>query len=49
MSENNVKSWERPWSTEEMIENSSNWSLAGDAGLLKYLEEFSDVNMQFHL
>ncbi|PSN44867.1 WASH complex subunit 2 [Blattella germanica] len=36
-----VKPWERPWSTEEMRQQSGNWNLAGDAGLLKHLQEFS--------
>lgn len=40
---NTSKSWERPWSIEEIIENAPNWSLAGDVGLLKHLESFSEV------
>ncbi|KAJ9595725.1 hypothetical protein L9F63_013088, partial [Diploptera punctata] len=36
-----VKPWERPWTTEEMRQQSENWNLAGDAGLLKHLQEFS--------
>ncbi|KAK4885466.1 hypothetical protein RN001_001737 [Aquatica leii] len=36
------KSWQRPWSIEEIVQNASNWNLAGDAGILKYLELFSE-------
>ncbi|KAK3588328.1 hypothetical protein CHS0354_016699 [Potamilus streckersoni] len=35
------RSWERPWTLEEIRKGASNWSLAGDAGLLLYLQEFS--------
>lgn len=27
------KSWEKPWDTQELINSSNNWSLAGDAGV----------------
>ncbi|XP_026277014.2 WASH complex subunit 2 isoform X1 [Frankliniella occidentalis] len=37
------KSWERPWSTDEMRQNAHAWNLAGDAGLLKHLQEFSQA------
>ena len=30
---NGPRSWERPWSLEEMRKESGNWSLAGDAGV----------------
>lgn len=33
--------WERPWSLEEIGKSSQNWSLAADAGLLNFLQEFS--------
>ncbi|XP_069836602.1 WASH complex subunit 2C isoform X2 [Dendropsophus ebraccatus] len=33
--------WERPWSLEEIGRSSQNWSLAADAGLLNFLQEFS--------
>ncbi|XP_074152437.1 WASH complex subunit 2C isoform X2 [Sminthopsis crassicaudata] len=33
--------WERPWSLEEIRKNSQSWSLAADAGLLQFLQEFS--------
>uniref|UniRef100_A0A8D2AN11 FAM21/CAPZIP domain-containing protein n=1 Tax=Sciurus vulgaris TaxID=55149 RepID=A0A8D2AN11_SCIVU len=33
--------WERPWSVEEIRRNSQSWSLAADAGLLQFLQEFS--------
>ncbi|XP_037661224.1 WASH complex subunit 2-like isoform X3 [Choloepus didactylus] len=33
--------WERPWSVEEIRKSSQNWSLAADAGLLQFLQEFS--------
>lgn len=42
MSSDIAKPWQRPWSTEEIIKNAPNWSLAGDAGLLKHLESFSE-------
>ncbi|WAR16383.1 WASC2-like protein [Mya arenaria] len=35
------RSWERAWSLKEMRENAASWSLAGDAGLLQYLQDFS--------
>ncbi|KAG8224208.1 hypothetical protein J437_LFUL002664 [Ladona fulva] len=40
------KTWERPWSTEEMRAHCSSWNLAGDAGLLKHLQEFSQNLLQ---
>ncbi|KAG8551970.1 hypothetical protein GDO81_004354 [Engystomops pustulosus] len=33
--------WERPWSLEEIGRSSQSWSLAADAGLLNFLQEFS--------
>ncbi|OAD54397.1 WASH complex subunit FAM21, partial [Eufriesea mexicana] len=36
------KSWDHPWTTEEMRKKRREWSLAGDAGLLKHLQQFSD-------
>ncbi|XP_053778034.1 WASH complex subunit 2A isoform X2 [Desmodus rotundus] len=33
--------WERPWSVEEIRGSSQSWSLAADAGLLQFLQEFS--------
>ncbi|KAB0791810.1 hypothetical protein PPYR_03610 [Photinus pyralis] len=42
MSSDTAKPWQRPWSTEEITKNAPNWSLAGDAGLLKHLESFSE-------
>uniref|UniRef100_A0A8C5JTE1 FAM21/CAPZIP domain-containing protein n=1 Tax=Junco hyemalis TaxID=40217 RepID=A0A8C5JTE1_JUNHY len=33
--------WERPWSLDEIRKSSQNWSLASDAGLLHFLQEFS--------
>ncbi|XP_029465882.1 WASH complex subunit 2A-like isoform X2 [Rhinatrema bivittatum] len=33
--------WERAWSVEEVRKTSQNWSLAADAGLLRFLQEFS--------
>ncbi|KAF5286996.1 hypothetical protein FQA39_LY16110 [Lamprigera yunnana] len=42
MSEGPVNSWQRAWTIKEIIDNASNWSLAGDAGLLKYLESYSE-------
>ncbi|PNF28853.1 hypothetical protein B7P43_G04435 [Cryptotermes secundus] len=40
-SEDPVKSWERPWNTDEMRQQSAGWNLAGDAGLLRHLQQFS--------
>lgn len=36
-----VKSWERPWNTDEMRQQGAGWNLAGDAGLLRHLQQFS--------
>ncbi|XP_017786382.1 PREDICTED: WASH complex subunit FAM21 [Nicrophorus vespilloides] len=36
------KDWEHPWTIEEIVENAPNWNLAGDAGLLRHLEQFSE-------
>ncbi|XP_076278814.1 PWP1 homolog no child left behind [Lasioglossum baleicum] len=36
------KSWNHPWTTEEMRKKRREWSLAGDAGLLKHLQQFSE-------
>ncbi|KAM3836705.1 WASH complex subunit 2C isoform 5-T5 [Vipera latastei] len=33
--------WERAWSLEEIRSRSQSWSLAADAGLLQFLQEFS--------
>ncbi|XP_037996291.1 WASH complex subunit 2C isoform X2 [Motacilla alba alba] len=33
--------WERPWSLDEIRKSSQSWSLASDAGLLRFLQEFS--------
>ncbi|KAM3913703.1 WASH complex subunit 2-like isoform 2-T2 [Leptodactylus fuscus] len=33
--------WERSWSLEEIGRSSQSWSLAADAGLLNFLQEFS--------
>lgn len=44
MSFNNKKPWEAPLTTEQMIENAPNWSLANDVALLKTLETFSEVS-----
>ncbi|XP_006272814.1 WASH complex subunit 2C isoform X1 [Alligator mississippiensis] len=33
--------WERPWSLDEIRRGSQAWSLASDAGLLRFLQEFS--------
>ncbi|KAG8192513.1 hypothetical protein JTE90_018033 [Oedothorax gibbosus] len=35
------KKWDRPWTTEEIRKNSTNWTLAGDVGLFNLLTEFS--------
>ncbi|OXU28146.1 hypothetical protein TSAR_006961 [Trichomalopsis sarcophagae] len=36
------KPWDHAWSTEEMRKNRRDWSLAGDSGLLKHLQQFSE-------
>jgi WASH complex subunit FAM21 len=41
-----VKSWERAWSQEELCSASTRWSLAADAGLLFYLQNFSSDLMK---
>ncbi|XP_045426627.1 WASH complex subunit 2C-like isoform X12 [Pipistrellus kuhlii] len=33
--------WQRPWSVEEIRRSCQTWSLAADAGLLQFLQEFS--------
>ncbi|KAI0209401.1 WASH complex subunit 2C, partial [Lamellibrachia satsuma] len=33
--------WERTWTLDEMQKGASHWSLASDAGMLHYLQEFS--------
>ncbi|CAF2637858.1 unnamed protein product [Rotaria sp. Silwood2] len=38
--------WLHPWTVTEMREQASQWSLAGDAGLLLHLEQFSDTLVQ---
>ncbi|CAF3417233.1 unnamed protein product [Rotaria sp. Silwood1] len=38
--------WLHPWTVTEMRQQASQWSLAGDAGLLLYLEQFSDKLVQ---
>lgn len=38
-----VKPWERPWNTDEMRQQSASWNLAGDSGLLRHLQQFSQV------
>ncbi|XP_078499233.1 WASH complex subunit 2-like isoform X2 [Lissotriton helveticus] len=40
-SERSEAIWERPWTLEEIRSSSGNWSLAADAGLLNFLQEFS--------
>lgn len=42
-SDGTEKSWDHPWCTEEMRNKRREWSLAGDAGLLKHLQRFSEV------
>lgn len=27
------KIWEKPWNSQELVNNSTSWSLAGDAGV----------------
>ncbi|XP_022249904.1 WASH complex subunit 2-like isoform X2 [Limulus polyphemus] len=33
--------WEYPWATDIMRQHSRNWTLAGDSGLLNFLQDFS--------
>ncbi|XP_014477098.1 PREDICTED: WASH complex subunit FAM21C [Dinoponera quadriceps] len=42
VSDNIDKSWDHPWTTEEMRKKRREWSLAGDVGLLKHLQQFSE-------
>ncbi|KAM7073363.1 WASH complex subunit 2-like isoform 2-T2 [Molossus nigricans] len=37
--------WERPWSVEEIRRSCQSWSLAADAGLLQFLQEFSQQTL----
>ncbi|XP_046423922.1 WASH complex subunit 2C isoform X1 [Neodiprion fabricii] len=39
------KPWDHPWTTDEMREKRTAWNLAGDAGLLQHLQQFSDKLM----
>jgi hypothetical protein len=39
-------SWTRPWTLGEMRNNSSDWTLACDSGLLNFLKEFGSKMMQ---
>lgn len=41
MPSNGPQLWEKPWTIQEIRGNANNWSLAGDAGLLQHLQEFS--------
>ncbi|KAH9489971.1 WASH complex subunit 2A, partial [Bulinus truncatus] len=41
IAQNGPRLWERAWTTQEMRKEAGNWSLAGDAGLLQYLQKFS--------
>eukprot|EP01118_Nematostelium_gracile_P013619 TRINITY_DN5167_c0_g1_i1.p1 TRINITY_DN5167_c0_g1~~TRINITY_DN5167_c0_g1_i1.p1 ORF type:complete len:363 (-),score=130.82 TRINITY_DN5167_c0_g1_i1:118-1155(-) len=36
-----VNTWDRPWSLKELRDEQSQWTLASDAGLLHFLEDFS--------
>ncbi|CAF5006090.1 unnamed protein product, partial [Rotaria socialis] len=38
--------WLHPWTATEMRQQASQWTLAGDAGLLLSLEQFSDKLVQ---
>ncbi|XP_029691529.1 WASH complex subunit 2 isoform X3 [Takifugu rubripes] len=40
-SQKDAQMWERPWTLEEMRQNSANWSLAADSGLFLSLQDFS--------
>ncbi|XP_048588128.1 WASH complex subunit 2 [Nematostella vectensis] len=40
-SNNGEKLWERAWNLEELRKGTSKWTLAADAGLLLYLQQFS--------
>ncbi|XP_063220287.1 WASH complex subunit 2-like isoform X2 [Bacillus rossius redtenbacheri] len=46
MENKDCKPWDRPWSTEDISENSGNWNLAGDAGLLRHLQQFSQALLE---
>uniref|UniRef100_A0A665VQM0 WASH complex subunit 2-like n=1 Tax=Echeneis naucrates TaxID=173247 RepID=A0A665VQM0_ECHNA len=39
--EKDAQIWERPWTLEELRQNSANWSLAADSGLFLLLQDFS--------
>ncbi|XP_052085774.1 WASH complex subunit 2-like isoform X2 [Mytilus californianus] len=38
---NGPRLWEKSWTIDEMRKSANNWSLAGDAGLLHHLQDFS--------
>ena len=40
-----ARSWERPWSLEEMRKGAGNWSLAGDAGVRPKILASLDLNL----
>ncbi|XP_044763788.1 WASH complex subunit 2 [Coccinella septempunctata] len=42
MSKESGKDWERPWTTEEIVEHADDWNLACDAALLNTLKAFAD-------
>lgn len=43
MNGNDAKPWDRPWSMDEIIEQSDKWNLAGDAALLATVSNFANV------
>ncbi|XP_045466893.1 WASH complex subunit 2 isoform X2 [Harmonia axyridis] len=42
MSKEIKKEWERPWTTEEIVQHADNWNLACDTALLHTLKTFGD-------
>lgn len=45
MENKSPKPWEKPWTTQQIVDNASKWSLAGDVAVLKTLEAFSEVKI----
>ncbi|KAK0167005.1 hypothetical protein PV327_004460 [Microctonus hyperodae] len=41
-SDETEKIWDHPWSTDEMRQYRNDWNLAGDVGLLRHLQQFSE-------
>lgn len=36
-------SCDQAWTCQELVDHADNWSLAGNVGLLKHMEQFAEV------